>query len=449
MVGFKSVKIIHKISDRIDFLFLAEFFRFCGFYVGEGTVDYLSIQEEINQNNFDAYIWIPSKEEGFQILDFGRLHEIYDIVYFHGIRKNILSIGGAETEIKDIDNSKKKQLLEACLKETGISINESDTAIWNKLVDIYVENDLMLASSSLQYYTLKDSSAIQDANARFLNAHNHIENIIKSNLNINRNIQYAEIWCAVKVNSTREYQKKALLFSPDKLAKKCEKIYQDYPDFSNIKVLEGLCFDYSTDRGFDAIYAFRQALKAEQDMCYSTAIYYWIGKRYEAYDVNQREAKYYYQKAYETMPKFRNIYKLAVFAKKKGDFAATWKYFAQIIDILDHTAKINMLDPLELEYAFKAYQQMCHMYYDKCTDISLKYENIVRFAQAAIKVRNMIDSSIYFDRLYGKEKAEIYRDICRRRMSLNSIYLMLSNSYKNLNEFELAEKYKNLIVQGG
>lgn len=447
MSGFKSVKIIHKISDRIDFLFLAEFFRFCGFYVGEETIYKLSPDEEINKEHFDAYIWIPPMEDEFQISDFGKLHDVYNIVYFYEIRKTVLPAGEAESEIRDIDSSKKKRLIEECLCKAGIS--RLNTDIWNALADVYIKNDIMLASSSLQYYALKDSSAIQDANESFLNAYDRIKTIIKSNLGTNGNIRYAKIWCAVKVNSTRQYQNKALLFSPDKLAKKCKKLYKDYPDFSNAKVLEGLCLDYSTDRGFEAIYAFRQALKAEQDMCYSTAIYYWIGKRYEAYDANQREAEYYYQKAYDTMPKFRNIYKLAVFAKKRRDFAATQAYFAQIIDVLVKAVEINMIDPLELEYAFKAYQQMCHMYYDKCTDISIKYEKIVYYAQAAIDVRNLIESSIFFDRLYGKEKAEAYRDISRSRMSLNSIYLMLSNSYNDLNEFGLAEKYKNLIVQDG
>jgi hypothetical protein len=32
MQDLKAIKIIHGISDRIDFLFLAEFLRLCGFF---------------------------------------------------------------------------------------------------------------------------------------------------------------------------------------------------------------------------------------------------------------------------------------------------------------------------------------------------------------------------------------------------------------------------------
>ena len=35
MKNFKSIKIIHNIENRIEFLFFAEFFRLCGIFVGE------------------------------------------------------------------------------------------------------------------------------------------------------------------------------------------------------------------------------------------------------------------------------------------------------------------------------------------------------------------------------------------------------------------------------
>lgn len=50
MEQFRAVKIIHSISDRLDFLFLAEFFHFCGLYVGEeilGSTDFDPVQDVI------------------------------------------------------------------------------------------------------------------------------------------------------------------------------------------------------------------------------------------------------------------------------------------------------------------------------------------------------------------------------------------------------------------
>lgn len=447
-MGVKSVIIIHKIDDRIDFLFLAEFFRFCGFYVGEKTIQTITSIEDMYNKPYDVYIWIPPVEDRLKIPNFIEQQNKHEMLYFQEIRRNILSIEEKDAEIKDIEITNKKSLLKECLEKMKISISVSDS-VWNSLVNIYVDNDLMFASTSMQYYSMKNSFAIQDANAHFLNAYNQIIEIIRNDSDINRNARYAKLWLAVKINSTCEFQKKSLYFEPSELVEECKKLFYEHTDFSNVKVLEGLCYEHSTDKGIDAIYSFKQALRTEYCMEYSAAIYYWIGKRYEAYKVRQNVAESYYQAAYNTNPKFRNIYKLAVFAKNRNDFESTQIYFAKIIDILVETAKMNMLDPLELEYAFKSYQQMCHMYYDKCTDISIKYEKIVYYAQAAIGIRKLIDSSIFYDRLYGKEKADIYRDISRRRINLNSIYLMLSNLYSDIKEFNLAEKYKELIVKGG
>ncbi len=457
MQDLKAIKIIHGISDRIDFLFLAEFLRLCGFYVGEQKLSSFSPGKELDSGCFDAYIYVPPKDEIWKevsirqkddgIRNFEALQERFLSADFHEIRMDILPDGENNREIKDISVSDRKKLLVKCLDKIGLTDRVRDD-VWSALADIYIKNDLMIHSSSLQYYPMRESAAIQNAEKLFLQAYTQITELLAA-VKIQKHLRYAQLWCAVKINSIRKFQKKMAEFPPLELAEKCIKLYKEYPDFSNVKVLEGLCYEHSEDKASEAIYAFKHALNMERSNCYATAIYYWIGKRYEAYNTKKKEAEEYYFKAYRSMPKFRNIYKLAVFAKGRADFETTQKYFTEIIDVLVEPKKLNMLDPLELEYAFKVYQQMCHMYYDKCSDRRSKYEKVIYYAQAAIGARELIDFSIFYDRLYGEENAELYRNISKERMSLDSIYLMLSHSYHDVKEYDIAEKYKNLIAKDG
>lgn len=445
---FKSVKIIHDIIDRIDFLFLAEFFRFCGLYVAEETVENFNPHKELENNCFNHYIWISDRETIKSIEDMETLMNERNFIFFNDVRRKVLLSKGINQEIRNITKKNKELLL---LEVLDRLYNGLDRTIWQILVNIYVDSNIMIHSTSLQYYPKRGSDAIENAGEGFHQAFRKIEKKIQTfnllNCNVKKDKQhicYAKLWCAVKTNVAYKFENKRLFFEPEELAEECRNIYAMYPAFSNIKVLEGLCYEYSPDRAADAIDSFNNALACEKKNCYANAIYYWIGKKYEAHRVDQDVAIEYYYKAYQAVPKFRNIYKLAIYERSKGNIERTQEYFGKIINILIPVARKKMLDPLELEYAFKTYQQLCQAYFYLCDDVIRKYERVIYYAEEAMNVKKLINSSNFYQKLYGR-KANNYRKISESRMNLNGIYLMLSKVYDDLKEYALAEEYRKKI----
>lgn len=456
MRKLRSVKIIHNISDRLDFLFLAEFFHFCGLYVGEeilGSEQFDPLQE-LEDQCFDIYICVSRSPDFYQSLqsyeesDIDRLKAKKRFIFFRGVRDEVLQID-RKKGLGELSDRQKSRLLTECMGriikriQMPSAVNE-----WKELIRIYVANQLMLHSSSLQYYPRRNSDAVKDAGEGMMAAYEQLngQNALLTS-EIGDYARYARIWCAVKANEAYEYQNKALYFEPQDLAEECERLIEQNPDFSNTNVLIGLCYEHSKDKAVEAISAFQTALKMERTKCYSSSIYYWIGKRFEAYESRQEEAEKSYREAYNKKKKFRNIYKLAMYAKNRGQYENAEQYYTEILSALKEKKEKQMQDPLELEYAFKAYQQMCVMFYDQCDDVTVKYQKIISYAESAIAVREEeIDASSMYVELYGEERAGIYREISKDRMSLSGIYRILSSIYSELHESELSRKYRDKIM---
>lgn len=469
METFRSIKIIHDIKDRMDFLFLAEFFHFCGLYVGEGIAFMPDSFEETDSRCFDIFISIdkyeefPEYEENKEkykcylnllneVERFVCLRDIFEdecIAGCHKDRMDLYSGGGTLTGKKNV----LRECMDRCLKELGA--DEEERTVWVDLIEVYVNHNIMLYSSSLQYYQHSPAVAIQEAANNMMSAYDSLEQKYpKGNVKKRKEdrlidaeyAEYARIWCAVKANLGFAYQRKTLFFSPQELAKEAEQLYQNYPDFSNAIVLQGLCYENSRDKANEAIAIFLQALEKDRLNCYSTAIYYWLGKRYEAYDSRQEEAEYYYRMAYEKKKKFRNIYKLAMYAEQRKDYRQAEKYYLQIISALRQKREVGMEDPLELEYEFKAYKHMCVMYFRKCRDITVKYRKTIEYADKAIEVREQgVEKSDLYVYLYGEGKADEYRTLSRGRMDLEYIYRVLFLTYNELQEHDLARKYREKL----
>lgn len=454
MEKLRAVKIIHNIVDRLDFLFLAEFFHFCGLYVGEeilGSEQFDPLQE-LEDRCFDVFICVSSGEilEHSLYYDRSYMERLYSensFIYWRRVRNTVLAKGRSK-KIRELSRYQQTRLLFECVRrimdKMQTPVNEE---LWMDLIRVYVDNQLMLHSSSLQYFTKRDSEAMKEASEGMMAAYLQLSGQdILFDSEIGDYAGYARIWCAVKANEAYEYQNKALYFEPQKLAEKCEELIVRYPDFSNVYVLIGLCYEHSSDKAMEAVNAFRQALKMERGHCYSASIYYWIGKRFEAYEARQEEAERSYLNAYDKKKKFRNNYKLAMYAGERGQYEQAENYYLEIINALKKKQEIHMQDPLELEYAFKAYHHMCMLYYRQCDDITVKYKKIISYAQKAIAVvEEDIDASAMYDELYGKERAEVYREISKERMSLRSVYLTLSSVYSELHEEELAQMYRSKL----
>lgn len=477
METFRSIKIIHNVEDRVDYLFLSEFFRFCGLYIGEGIASMPDSFERTDKNCFDVFVSIHEYEKNPEFEEHKEQYkeylnlseEVEGFIPLGDIFDKERSSASHQREEKDFYNDvetleARKAILKGCLcdclerLDVKFKPEELDRTVWRSLIDIYVDHNLMLYSSSLQYYQHRPTVAIQEATANMMAAYDSLEEILKGRIKDNGEerpadaeyAEYARIWCAVKSNLGFAFQRKTLFFPPQKLAEEAEKLYQNYPDFSNAIVLQGLCYENSKDKANEAIIAFNRALGMERVHCYATAIFYWLGKRYEAYDVRQNEAEYYYRSAYNKKKKFRNIYKLAIYAEQRGGYSEAKRYYLQIIRALEQKRKKCMEDPLELEYEFKTYRQLCAMYFRKCRDVTIKYRKTIEYADKAIAVSEQgVKNSNIYEYLYGEEKADEYRALSRSRMDLQYVYRILSLVYNELQEYDLARDYRDKLQLNG
>lgn len=453
MEQFRAVKIIHSISNRLEFLFLAEFFHFCGLYVGEetlGSTDFDPVRD-VEDRCFDVFICVSDGGDFRTNLRYEECDSRFQkvrgrFIFFNGIKREVLKNRNSKKKnIHELTYWQQNKILQVSVKKIikALHLSIQDNS-WKNLIEIYVNNRLMLHSSSLQYYAQRNSSAVKEAGEGMLAAYRQFEGqkeLLDSEIGDYAN--YAKIWCAVKVNEADKYQGIALQFEPQKLAEDCERLAAANPDFSNAYVLKGLCYENSTDKAIEAITAFQQALGMEKTKCYAASIYYWIGKRFEAYEARQEEAEKSYQLAYNSRKKFRNIYKVAMFANEAGRYEKAIECYQEIIDALKEKRGMRMQDPLELEYEFKAHHHLCVIFYNHCDDVTVKYRKIISYAQRAIEIAEEgINDSIMYKKLYGGS-AEVYRKISRERMSLKEIYRILFATYSELREEELARIYRD------
>lgn len=445
---FRSVKIYHEIINRINFFYLAEFFRFMGILVCEEIiVEPQGIQEktEIEKNTkYDAYIYVgkrkidkeAEKKLGISAEDYEKLcaalpeQTIYLCdCFFEPVRQadDIF----AEKVISNYPERDQKVIMFRFLYQvfsklfSDIELDQAEVAWVYRLVDIYVEQKIWLHSMNLQYYAKRKSDAVSAAKKAFLNSHEMVKVLIdrKPDKEIERFYRYALLWCEVKANMACDFNDEIIYYPKENISGRCRKLCEDYPDFTNAKVLLGLCYEPFPRTADDAFAAFDDALRDIGDKCFAAPIHYWRGKRYEIYADMRNKAIECYQSANRAKPKFRTYFKLAVFARNEEDYDKSVGLFEKIIEKLETKVKMKYTDPLELEYLFKAYTQQSYVYYQ-----AGKWLEAVSAGKKAIEIteRN-IDGNHFFDVFYG-EYAERYREIIKERLNPDMARWVINNS---------------------
>ncbi len=450
----RSVKIFHAIIDRINYTYLAEFFRFMGVLVCEEILVEMkednSDQNEIGHNTkYNAYICVAKKtldSDEMQALNVSAV--IYDGIISRLPEETLYLCDGyiispdSDTgeEDKDIfSNGLIKDLPQATQRECMIKLL---TGLFGKiyqdsgrgqviaeqlqeLVNIYVENRLWLHSMNLQYFQKRKSFAVAGAKDAFLRSHNEVKDLLdrKKDLPVNPWYQYAWLWCEWKVDTACDYKKDIPYFSVDKLVGRCSKLIEEYPEFDNAKVLLGLCYDSTPNRTNAALMAFEQAVKRMKDECFAAPVYYWMGRRYEAHPDMIKYTKHFYQLAAKSRMKFRTIFKLAVLARDEEDYDSTIRLFDEIISKLDLKLTMKFTDPLELEYLFKAYTQQSYVY-----NKTGQNKKAIEVADKATRIKEeYIKNNHYFEVFYG-ESADEYREVLSNRLDPKMAEWLRQNS---------------------
>ena len=450
--NFKSVKISHDIIHRIDYCYLAEFFRFMGILVCEDIlVERIQNGDERTNiergTDYSANIYVGEKQLGTedeQALgisadEYRKWIGTFPEQTIYLSSEAIWTMLGYDNKNQDIftrklicrlPECKQKVLMERLLSEimgeafADVDLGRSVAGRLKNLIDIYVENKIWLHSLNLQYYR-KSNLPAKDAKSAFLKCHEEVKNLLElmKGTDVEHWYKYAWLWSEMKVDMACDYEGAVLYFSIDRLSERCEKLIEEYTWFSNAKILLGLCFEPALNRTNRALLAFADALQDIKSECFAAPVFYWMGKRYERYLDNREDAIKCYNLAEKSKSKFRTIFKLAVYARDEGNYKEAIELFNMIIDKLNMKKRLDFTDPLELEYLFKAYAQKSYIYNKNGEDV-----RAIGAAEKAEEIRNKyIDKNKYFDMLYG-DQAETYREILRERLNLDMVEWFINDS---------------------
>ncbi len=470
---FKAVEIIHDDLHRIDYSFLAEFFRFMGAFVCENILIEPHEKSKAEKNTgYGAHIYVGKRnlsvDESSMLRNIGgreygelisemlmkeKLIFLYDDIVNEVLsrgKQNIpnkqmlfcLNIGTQKTILTEL----MKQVMTVGGEEAGDGVIAKK---FGALIDIFVDWKLWFHSLNLQYYANRESEVVREAGKAFLSAHDEMQitaerrKALKDGDDVQFIYDYGVLWCEVKTNSACGYCNEMLLFPIEELAKRCRNLCRMYPSFTNAKVLLGLCYEPSANYADDAIWAFKDALQDLKTECYAAPVHYWVGKRFEPYKDWQEDAKKAYMKAYKCKRKFRNCFKLGVFAKKDEKYSEAIGYFEEILSKLQAKRELNLVDPLEIEYLFKAYTQMAYIY-----NKQNNHKKAIEMGEFAIQVwKTYIEttegngnSNGYFKMLYGEEWKR-YRETIRKRLKISIVYKILAESYARVMESDKAREY--------
>lgn len=482
MKKFRSVKIAHDIIHRIDFFYLTELFHFMGIFVCEDILVEKNREETAAEKStvYDACIYVGSRNPGEEELaSFSLDRESYgellknlsdNICYFYEVAANFLPPSDCEEGVFS------KPVYRLCGPEKQVLLlsqlfrnlfrdsdqgNDVEAGGLDRLIEIYVRNNLMLHSMNMQYFSRRPSEIIEESRDALRKAHKETGKQMKTvPESVKLYYEYARLWCEVKINSMCDYLKDMFDFSIEKVAGRCRELVNRYPDFTNAKILLGLSYEPSISNANEALEAYFAALNDIKAECFASPVYYWIGKRYETYSRNRKDAELSFKIANEKKKKFRNYFKLAVFAKDRREYAKAIGQFQEILEKLEMKKSLAYLDPLELEYIFKSYSQQCYCYCQQ-----EKYAEAIRVGHKAEKFWEEIMKGgydRYFRVFYGTDlpewvkrvkkppEAEMYikyRKALLDRLNKRAVYLLLSDGYRKMLDTERADWYKEKAAE--
>lgn len=420
----KAVRIIHDVVGSIDFFFLAEFFRLSGIYV----VEQMEGDAEPDKSCYDVTIGACRSDS--------RLGAEDDVcIHLRDLKRNISS----DDNIRKWNSTDQITVLTNLIGELIQKNVCNQSAWWDILIGIYVNRELVLHSMNLQFYFKKASFAVENARNAFRDAYKDLvaeKGSIPAGDHGKKYYDYARIYCKVKVNAGCKYMGDEFEFYIEGLGNECIQCINLYPEFSNLKVLLGLCYEHTPEYARVAIQAFHGALEYEKMKCYASHIYYWIGKRYEELNENWGDVTRNYQMSHKRKPKYKNIYKLAIEERIAGNYYRAIEYFQEILKKLEKKMEQKLADPLELEYYFKSYAMITVIFFADLKD----YFKAVAYGEDIIKHCGiMVEHDKFYDDFYGDFAAD-YRELTKKRFDLKRINSILYYSYQDLGLEDKAEQ---------
>lgn len=395
-----SVLIRYSNANRYKFQWYAEFLRFIGYFVCE------YLKEDNDSDELDEYI--------------------YDIEF-------------------DLDNDEKTEIYDGILRE--FKGNKDKCKYLKKLKNVFENNNLFQAAVTLQYFSI-NSTVTYMAGRHFKEAADKLDALYKeySDTDIQYEFNYARLYCRQKANLACFLCKKPLYYTENELGSMCSQFADEFPGENNIYMLLGLIFENSSRNKMNAVNAFIEAKDRIGEEPYVSSVLYKIGKACEGEENLRWLMNDAYENAYNIMPKYRNIYKVAQQYMKMEVYNEAIEYFEECLCKLGN--RTDYMDPLEQEYLFKV---NAHLSY-----LSIRnndYFSAVEYAGNAKKLKQRIKDDIYdkdgFNRfyyeVYGNTEWNVEEiiNIELNRMSEDNIDQYLGTAYHNMGLDDIATKILN------
>lgn len=422
MSRINSVQIIYEPTYRADCTFISELFKFMGI----STYETNSLEEILS--NFDLYIYIGYKAQIDELVKLDKkVICLYDELNILEQKENYLPI------FRRFTKEKQEQILISLLE---ILYNQNKAKEFKYLVGIYVQNDLVVYSTNLSYYSGSKSFALENTKKVLSGTYEQLNDLLareEYSDTVKSHYEYARIWCKVKANLVYHYQNEDYIYLIDKIAEECESLQQKHKDFILIRVLKALCYEPSKHNVKDALLAFKDVLSSIENAQLLSEIYYQVGKCY-AYD--EELAKHSYELSNKKNKNIKSTFKLAVMDRNERQYNRAIRLFDEIIQQLEKKNREGITTPTEIEQLFKAYVQVALIHYKIDT-----YNKAIEHGLKALEIReSLLDRNEYIKIFYG-EKSEQYIKLTRSRLGVKSVYLVLSESYRRLLNKEKAEEY--------
>lgn len=417
MSHFESILFSYCNQDRLEYQLYAECLRLMGIYVCEKVI-------EIEKQGIYEDKW---QEKDFSIC--------------YTIEKSIDN-GFVDTEMTDSSLLEKKLSL---LKERLLQMvaDEDFFACYDEICDIFVQFGLLQAGTVMQYFQM-NAQEVLDAGEQFEKAADRLTDmLLQEKWKNNRYMNYAGLYCKQKANLSRFLCEEPIVYYVDKLAARGLNLVMTFPDFSNAWALLGLICERKKSYIRETIDAYQRAIDAIADKPYASSIYYWMGKCFEGEPkMINTYAKQMYHKAYHSLKKYRNIYKLAVSYMNESEYQKANEFFLECIQYLEYRG--DFLDPLEQEYYFKVNAHISYCYLQQ-----MDFYNALNYAETVIKFRKELeleedrgsDAIAFYKRLYGKD-AKKYIALAVRGMGVRQAYQYKQIAERELGRIEARETYK-------
>lgn len=404
-----TVLILYKAENLKQYIFLRNFFRICGFIVGNGKI------HEDNKEN------IEEKKKEF--------------LFTVSLSQDISLNGESNTFFKLDDCKDSKQLIISVLSKMSdyrlIQSNEYD--ILQQITRLYINNYIGIHEYNCKHFHY-DEEQMNAAYSAYCKMEMELFELLKERYNkegvspIIQHARYYSIWRVTQIEELFEKQNRynieKVLLALDDDADESTKIVSFY--YLRGRICEAKKQWKNAEKGY---YMF---LERTQGMRFSSFIWYRLGK-VEEEKLGLEESIQYYQKAFDlNKDSYKAKYKLAVyyeFSKTNYNYEKAEQLYQELLEQVYKMLSEGTIEPRELEYLFKLYFRCGRLYLKRLHNMSKAAE----YFQKAENMESISIKQMSFLREFYGEEAEKFLKIVLNRFPMRQVRI-------NRQEAELNQK---------